>query len=53
VTRLLPDTITAIEKLDRLALILLGPLGKFVAGRVVLVGTLRKAKPRFESLTVS
>jgi len=45
VTRLVPDRLTAIEKLDRIALILLGPLGRFFAGRIVLVGTLRSVQP--------
>jgi ubiquinone/menaquinone biosynthesis C-methylase UbiE len=42
VTRLLPDKFPTIEKLDRIALMILGPLGRFVAGRVVLIGTVRK-----------
>jgi hypothetical protein len=42
VTRLLPDKFPTIEKLDRIALMMLGPLGRFVAGRAVLVGVVRK-----------
>jgi ubiquinone/menaquinone biosynthesis C-methylase UbiE len=43
VTRLLPDTSNTIEKLDRIALMILGPLGSFLAGRVLLVGSLKKS----------
>ena len=42
VTRLLPDKFPTIEKLDRVALMILGPLGRFVAGRVVLIVAFRK-----------
>ena len=42
VTRLIPDTFTPTAKLDRIALTILGSIGRFVAGRIVLVGTLRK-----------
>ena len=43
VTRMLPDTFTTVAKLKfRIALMILGPLGRFGGGRIVLVGTLRK-----------
>jgi ubiquinone/menaquinone biosynthesis C-methylase UbiE len=40
VTRLVPDKFRILNKLDRIGLMLLGPFGNIVAGRVVLVGTI-------------
>lgn len=42
VTRLIPDTSVLASKVDRVLLILLGPLGRYVAGRLVFVGNLKK-----------
>ena len=42
VTRLISDRHTTASKADRLFLSALGPLGKYLAGRVVIVGTLQK-----------
>ncbi len=41
VTRLVSDDYTILNKLDRLLLMLLGPLGYFCAGRIVFSGSLR------------
>jgi ubiquinone/menaquinone biosynthesis C-methylase UbiE len=41
VTRLIPDKFPILNKLDRVGLVLLGPLGRFLAGRIVLVGRLK------------
>jgi len=38
--RLFPDSITALAKLDRVAAILLRPIGWLVAGRVIVIGRL-------------
>ena len=43
VTRLIPDKSAVLSKLDRIALIVLGPIGYYIAGRVVLVGSLNKS----------
>jgi ubiquinone/menaquinone biosynthesis C-methylase UbiE len=40
VTRVVPDRFRNLNKLDRIALRLLGPLGYFCAGRIVFVGRL-------------
>lgn len=42
VTRLVPDKSALFNKLDRIALMALGPIGYFVAGRIVLVGIVKK-----------
>ena len=40
VTRIVPDKFRSLNKLDRIALRLLGPLGYFCAGRIVFAGRL-------------
>jgi ubiquinone/menaquinone biosynthesis C-methylase UbiE len=42
VTRIVPDRFRSLNKLDRIALKLLGPLGYFLAGRIVFVGRLQE-----------
>jgi ubiquinone/menaquinone biosynthesis C-methylase UbiE len=41
VTRLIPDKFATLSKLDRIALTVLGPVGHYLAGRIVLVGVLK------------
>jgi ubiquinone/menaquinone biosynthesis C-methylase UbiE len=43
VTRLLPDKFPMFNKLDRILMMALGPLGYFVAGRIVIAGRLQKS----------
>jgi ubiquinone/menaquinone biosynthesis C-methylase UbiE len=43
ITRLIPDNVSdTLNKLDRVALILVGPLGRYLAGRVVFAGYMKK-----------
>jgi ubiquinone/menaquinone biosynthesis C-methylase UbiE len=42
VTRIIPDRFRLLNQLDRLSLVVLGPLGYFVAGRIALVGRVQK-----------
>ena len=44
VTRLLPEKSSAIAKMDRIVLMMLGPLGKFSGGRIVVVGYLERTQ---------
>jgi ubiquinone/menaquinone biosynthesis C-methylase UbiE len=46
VTRLVPDRFRILNILDRIMLMCLGPLGRIMAGRVVLVGILGKSRSR-------
>jgi len=51
VKRLFPDSMTALAKLDRMAAILLRPIGWLVSGRVIVIG--RLAGRRGQDRTVS
>jgi ubiquinone/menaquinone biosynthesis C-methylase UbiE len=42
VTRIVPDRFSGLNKLDRIALMVLGPLGHFLAGRIAFAGRLQK-----------
>jgi hypothetical protein len=42
VTRLISDRHSVASRADRLFLSVLGPPGKYLAGRVVIIGTLQK-----------
>lgn len=42
VTRLLPDRLDILNRLDRMMLVLMGPLARFVAGRIAFVGRIEK-----------
>jgi hypothetical protein len=44
VTRIVPDRFSGLNKLDRIALIVLGPLGHFLAGRIAFAGKLQKRR---------
>ncbi len=42
VTRLVPDKYTVLNKFDRILLALMNPIGKFVAGRILAAGFIKK-----------
>lgn len=42
VTRLIPDRFTVLNRLDRVAILMTGPLARFLGGRVVIVGHFKK-----------
>jgi len=46
VTRIVPDNYLVLNKVDRLVLKMLGPIGYYIAGRIAFVGRLQSPAPR-------